>query len=96
MSCSYNCFSAGTYSTEKERGEGMLHSYFDYALGKERVVQMRAEVERSRLEAPGQGDALGGDRLWRGYRPAQGHGYSRRTLRHRAVQAASCSGVETG
>ena len=51
-SCSYSCFSAGTSPTKKkERGEGMLHSYFDRELGRERVVQMRTEVEHNRLEA---------------------------------------------
>jgi hypothetical protein len=29
----------------------MFHSDFDYALGKERMVQMREEVEHNRLEA---------------------------------------------
>jgi hypothetical protein len=29
----------------------MLHPDFDYGLGKERVVQMRKEVEHNRLEA---------------------------------------------
>jgi hypothetical protein len=29
----------------------MFHSEFDYALGKERMVQMRKEVEHNHLEA---------------------------------------------
>jgi hypothetical protein len=48
---SYSCFSAGTYLAEKERGRRMLHPDFDYGLGKERVVQMRTEIEHNRLEA---------------------------------------------
>lgn len=51
MSCSYSFFNAGTYPTEKERGEDMLHPYFDRESGRERVVQMRTEVEHNRLEA---------------------------------------------
>ena len=41
---------AGTFPTEKERGGGMLHPNFERELGRERVAQMRAEVERNRLE----------------------------------------------
>jgi hypothetical protein len=47
----YSCFRAGTYPAEKERGPGMFHPDFDYGLGKERVVQMRTEVEHNRLES---------------------------------------------
>ena len=35
---------------EKQRGEGMLHPNFERELGRERVAQMRTEVERNRLE----------------------------------------------
>jgi hypothetical protein len=47
----YSCLSAGRCPTDKERDERMFHSDFDYALGKERMVQMREEVEHNRLEA---------------------------------------------
>ncbi len=43
-------FSAGTYPTEKQRGLQMYHD-FDHGLGRERMVQMRREVEHNRLEA---------------------------------------------
>jgi hypothetical protein len=49
--CSYGCFRTGTFPTEDERGEGMLHPHFDRKLGKERVAQMRTEVAHDRLEA---------------------------------------------
>ena len=48
---SYSCFRAGTFPTEKERGEGMLHPNFERELARERVTRMRAEVERNRLDA---------------------------------------------
>ena len=48
---SYSCFKAGTFPTEMERGEGMLHPNFECELTRERVTQMRAEVEHNRLEA---------------------------------------------
>ena len=48
---SYSCFSAGTFPTEDERGEVMLHPYVERELGRERVVQMRTEIEHDRLEA---------------------------------------------
>ena len=51
MARSYSCVRAGRYPTERERGEGMFHPDFDYGLGKERVVQMRTEIEHNRLEA---------------------------------------------
>ncbi len=47
----YSCFSAGTYPTDKERDAQMFHSELEYGLGKERVVEMRKEVERDRREA---------------------------------------------
>jgi hypothetical protein len=47
----YSCFSAGTYPTDKERDAQMFHSELEYGLGKERVVEMRKEVERERQEA---------------------------------------------
>ena len=47
----YSCFSAGTYPTDKERDAQMFHSEFEYRSGKERVVEMRKEVERDRQEA---------------------------------------------
>ena len=50
-SCSYSCFGTGTFRTEKERGEGMLHPDFERELGRERVARMRAEVDHDRLEA---------------------------------------------
>jgi hypothetical protein len=34
-----------------ERGESMLHPNFERELGRERAAQMRAEVERNRLDA---------------------------------------------
>jgi hypothetical protein len=42
---------AGAFPTEKERGEGMLHPTFERELARERVAQMRREVERNRLDA---------------------------------------------
>ena len=42
---------AGTLPAGKERGGGMLHPNFERELGRERVAQMREEVERNRLEA---------------------------------------------
>ena len=47
----YSCFGAGTFPAEKERGEGMLHPNFERELARERVAQMRTEVEHNRLEA---------------------------------------------
>jgi hypothetical protein len=47
----YSCFRAGTFPTEMERGEGMLHPNFERELGRERVAQMRKEVEHNRLKA---------------------------------------------
>ena len=47
----YSCFSAGTYPSDKEKGGRMFHPEFEYELGKERVVEMRKEVEHDRLEA---------------------------------------------
>ena len=49
--CRYSCFRAGTFLAEKERGEGMLHPNFESELARERVAQMRAEVEHNRLDA---------------------------------------------
>jgi hypothetical protein len=43
--------SPGRYPTEKERGRQMYHPDFDYGLGRERVVQMRNEVELNRLKS---------------------------------------------
>ena len=34
-----------------ERGRRMFHPDFDHGLGRERVVQMRTEIEHNRLEA---------------------------------------------
>jgi hypothetical protein len=48
---SYSCFRAGAFPAEMERGEGMLHPDFERELARERVAQMRKEVERNRLEA---------------------------------------------
>ena len=48
---SYSCFRAGAFLAEKERGGGMLHPNFERELGRERAAQMRAEVERNRLDA---------------------------------------------
>ena len=47
----YDCFRAGTFPTEKERGEGMLHPNFERELARERVAQMRTEVAHNRHEA---------------------------------------------
>ncbi len=60
-SCSYGCLGAETHPTEQERGEGMLHPHVERELGRERVAQMRTEVERDRLEAR----LTGEDRLTR-------------------------------
>ena len=49
--CRYSCSRAGTFPAEKERGEGMLHPNFERELARERVEQMRVEVEHNRLEA---------------------------------------------
>jgi hypothetical protein len=46
----YSYFSAGTYPTEKQRSVQMYHD-FDHRLGRERMVQMRTEIEHNRLEA---------------------------------------------
>jgi hypothetical protein len=46
---SYSCFSAGTLPTEMERGEQMYHG-FEHEMARERVAQMRAEVEYNRLD----------------------------------------------
>ena len=46
----YSFFRAGTYPTEKQRGVQMYHD-FDHGLGRERIVQMRTEVEHNRLKA---------------------------------------------
>ena len=51
MPRNYSCLSAGTFPTEQERGEGMLHPYLERELGRERVVQLRTEVAHDRLEA---------------------------------------------
>ncbi len=48
---SYSFFKAGAFPAEMERGEGMLHPNFERELGRERAAQMRAEVERNRLDA---------------------------------------------
>ena len=42
---------AGTYPTGMERGSQMLHHDFDFGSSRERVAQMRTEVEHNRLEA---------------------------------------------
>ena len=47
----YSCLSAGRCPTDTEREERMLYHDLDYGLGKERVVQMRKEIEHNRLEA---------------------------------------------
>jgi hypothetical protein len=47
----YSCFGAGTFPTEMERGRAMLHPNFERELGRERVAQMRTEVEHNRLDA---------------------------------------------
>ena len=47
----YSCLSVGRCPTDKEREERMLYHDLDYGLGKERVVQMRKEIEHNRLEA---------------------------------------------
>ncbi len=47
----YSCFRVGNVPTGKERGEGMLHPNFERELGRERVAQMRTEVEHNRLDA---------------------------------------------
>jgi hypothetical protein len=39
------------FPTGMERGEGMLHPNFERELARERVAQMRTEVEHNRLEA---------------------------------------------
>ena len=47
----YSCVNVGRCLTDKERDEQMLYHELDYGLGKERVLQMRKEVEHNRLEA---------------------------------------------
>ena len=47
----YSCLSAGRSPTDTERDELMLYHDLDYGLGKERVLQIRKEVEHNRLEA---------------------------------------------
>ena len=47
----YTCYMAGTLPAGKERGGGMLHPNFERELARERVAQMRTEVEHNRLEA---------------------------------------------
>jgi hypothetical protein len=48
----YSCLSAGRCPTDTERDERMLYHDLDYGLlGKERLVQMRKEIEHNRLEA---------------------------------------------
>jgi hypothetical protein len=42
---------AGTLPAGKERGGVMLHPNFERELARERVAQMRTEVEHNRLEA---------------------------------------------
>ena len=44
---SYSCLSAGTHPTERARSHTMLHN----ELGRERMVQIRTEVEHNRLES---------------------------------------------
>jgi len=46
----YSCSSAGTHPTEKQRGEQMYQD-FDRGLARERMAQMRKEVEHNRLYA---------------------------------------------
>lgn len=46
-----SCVNVGRCLTDKERDEQMLYHELDYGLGKERVLQMRKEVEHNRLEA---------------------------------------------
>ena len=48
---SLQCFKAGAFPAEKERGEGILHPNFERELGRERVAQLRREVDHDRLEA---------------------------------------------
>ena len=40
-----------TRSTNDERSETMFYGGYDYELGKDRMGQARAEIERNRLEA---------------------------------------------
>jgi hypothetical protein len=40
-----------THSTNEKRSETMFYGGYDYQLGKERMGQVRAEIERNRLEA---------------------------------------------
>jgi hypothetical protein len=44
---SYSSFSAGTHPTNTARSQTMLHQ----ELGRERMVQIRSEVEHNRLES---------------------------------------------
>ena len=44
----YSCFSAGTFPTEMERGAQMYQG-FEQELDRERVAQMRKEVDGDRL-----------------------------------------------
>jgi len=44
----YSCFSAGTHPTEMERGAQMYQG-FEQELARERVAQMRKEVDGDRL-----------------------------------------------
>ena len=44
----YSCFSAGTFPTEMERGAQMYQG-FEQELARERVAQMRKEVDGDRL-----------------------------------------------
>ncbi len=40
-----------TRSTNKERSETVFYGGYDYQLGRDRMEQARAEIERNRLEA---------------------------------------------
>jgi hypothetical protein len=44
---SYSCSSAGAHPTRRARSQTMLHQ----ELGRERMVQLRTEIEHNRLES---------------------------------------------
>ena len=46
----YSCSSAGAFPTETERGRQMMYQGFEQELARDRVAQMRTEVEHNRLE----------------------------------------------
>ena len=53
MPYSYSCFrvQGRDVPDPQGKGEGMLHPNLERELGRERVAQMREEVERNRLDA---------------------------------------------